>query len=125
MVVGRGPHVVAGARQPARADRLPALLAAVDALATDPAHAPPWRGVWVEHPDTNEGKALSTIARALQSRLAAELAAAGRSDANAPCRLHVFLSDAATGTEPVWVALYEKEIDDLITMIANSTRGVA
>jgi 23S rRNA (cytidine2498-2'-O)-methyltransferase len=75
---------------------MPALLAAIDALAAEGAHAPPWRSVWVEHPDTNEGKELSRLARALQLRLDAALARAGRVDPGARCRLHVFLADGRT-----------------------------
>jgi len=50
--------------------------------------------VWVEYPDTNEGKALSKLSQALQLRIGAELNAAGllqKENAHAP-RLHVFLT---------------------------------
>jgi len=93
LLVGSGPHALAADTSAGRADRVPALLAAIDALACAPAHAPPWRSVWVEHPDTDEGKPLSKLARALQARLDEALRAAGRIDANAACRLHAFLPD--------------------------------
>ena len=95
-IVGTGPHAVASDDARARADRMPSLLTAIDDLARDPAQAPPWCSVWVEHPDTNEGKALSGLARALQSRLEAALVDMGRLDANADVRLHVFLRDGRT-----------------------------
>ncbi len=95
-VVGSGPHLIAAEVQRTRADRMPSLLAAIDGLARDPAQAPPWCSVWVEYPDTNDGKALSGLARALQSRLEAALGDAGRIDAGAHVRLHVFLRDGRT-----------------------------
>ena len=64
--VGSGPHAIASADQCTRADRMPSLLTAIDDLARDPAQAPPWCSVWVEYPDTNDGKALSGLARVLQ-----------------------------------------------------------
>jgi 23S rRNA (cytidine2498-2'-O)-methyltransferase len=95
-IVGTGPHAIASGDARTRADRMPSLLTAIDDLAQDPAQAPPWCSVWVEHPDTNDGKALSGLARALQSRLEAALGDAGRLDANADVRLHVFLADGRT-----------------------------
>lgn len=94
--VGSGPHVIASEDQRTRADRMPSLLTAIDDLARDPAHAPPWCSVWVEYPDTNDGKALSRLARVLQSRLETALGDAGRLDSNADWRLHVFLRDGRT-----------------------------
>ena len=98
-IVGSGPHAIASEDQPARADRMPSLLAAIDDLARDPAQAPPWCSVWVEYPDTNDGKALTRLARALQSRLEVALGEAGRIDANADCRLHVFLRGRPHGLD--------------------------
>ena len=95
-IVGTGPHAIASEDQRTRADRMPPLLAAIDDLARDPAQAPPWCSVWVEYPDTNDGKALTKLARVLQSRLASALGDAGRIDANADSRLHVFLRDGRT-----------------------------
>ncbi len=86
----------AGRRGGPRPDRVAPLLAAIDALATVPFDAPPWRDVWVEYPDTNEGKALSPLARALASRLEGELARRNALRAGARRRLHVFLVDGAT-----------------------------
>ncbi len=94
-LVGSGPHTIASEDQRTRADRMSPLLTAIDDLARDPAHAPPWCSVWVEYPDTNDGKALSGLARVLQSRLETALGA-GRIEANADCRLHVFLADGRT-----------------------------
>lgn len=96
VVVGTGPHAILPDASPARPDRIAALLAAIDALADDAAHAPPWCSVWVEHPDSDEGKGLSKLARALQSRLDAMLRQSGRIEPGAGCRLHVFLADGAT-----------------------------
>jgi 23S rRNA (cytidine2498-2'-O)-methyltransferase len=95
-IVGTGPHTIASEDQRTRADRMPPLLTAIDDLARDPAQAPPWCSVWVEYPDTNDGKALTRLARVLQSRLASALGDAGRIDAGADCRLHVFLRDGRT-----------------------------
>ena len=95
-IVGSGPHPVATEDPRTRADRMPPLLTAIDGLARDPAQAPPWRSVWVEYPDTNDGKALSGLARALQSRLDIALGDTGRLDAAADGRLHVFLGDGRT-----------------------------
>jgi 23S rRNA (cytidine2498-2'-O)-methyltransferase len=95
-IVGTGPHAIGSEDQRTRADRMPPLLAAIDDLARDPAQAPPWCSVWVEYPDTNDGKALTRLAGVLQSRLASALGDAGRIDANADRRLHVFLRDGRT-----------------------------
>src|SRR6185369_5481620 len=57
---------------------------------------PPWRSVWVEFPDTNEGKALSGLARSLAVRIHGELQANGSLHDDAPKRLHVFLPEGAT-----------------------------
>jgi 23S rRNA (cytidine2498-2'-O)-methyltransferase len=78
-----------------RADRVTPLLDAIERLAEAPHHAPPWHDVWVEYPDTNDGKALSTLARALGPRLQAALRARGRIAPEAGHRLHVFLAEGA------------------------------
>jgi 23S rRNA (cytidine2498-2'-O)-methyltransferase len=83
--VGDGPLDLADAGR----DRVTPI---VQAIATR--FAPPWRSVWVEFPDTNEGKALSTLARALSPRL--EGALREGIDAGAAKRLHVFLTDGRT-----------------------------
>jgi 23S rRNA (cytidine2498-2'-O)-methyltransferase len=82
----KGPH----------ADRVTPLLAAIDAMSTELAEPPPWRSVWIEFPDTNDGKELSTLARALGSRIGGALRAKGQLDADAKRRLHVFLLDGST-----------------------------
>jgi 23S rRNA (cytidine2498-2'-O)-methyltransferase len=98
--VGNGPVAVAPAstRSPSgpRADRVTPLQAAIDALAADPLHRPPWRDAWIEHPDTNEGKSLSTLARALSARIGGTLRDRQALDPRAPRRLHAFLVDGST-----------------------------
>jgi len=92
--VGAGPIELLGgdARRP---DRVAPLLAAIAALEPD-AHGSAWRAPYVEHPDTNEGKALSPLSRALAERVTAALAAQGRLRDDAPRRLHVFLRDGGS-----------------------------
>jgi 23S rRNA (cytidine2498-2'-O)-methyltransferase len=90
--LGSGPHPLLR-DEPAggRPDRVEPLLAAIAAL-RQPAHAT----LWVEFPDTNEGKALSSLARALAPRLASALAKSGVQNDAATLRLHVFLADGST-----------------------------
>lgn len=60
--------------------------------------------VWVEYPDTNEGKSLSRLARALEPRLAGALAEKGLRVEHGKPRLHVFLSpqrDALLGLQAI------------------------
>jgi 23S rRNA (cytidine2498-2'-O)-methyltransferase len=94
LFVGFGPIDLAGgdARRP---DRVTPLTAAVATLDAD-VHGRAWRAPYVEHPDTNEGKALSPLAHALAGRVTAALAAQGRLRDDAPRRLHVFLCDGGT-----------------------------
>jgi 23S rRNA (cytidine2498-2'-O)-methyltransferase len=97
--VGEGPVAIAAPgseRQGGpRADRVTPLLQAIDALSGGPPHAPPWREIWVEHADTNEGKRMSTLARALQPRLHDALERRGSLAPDAARRLHVFLVDGS------------------------------
>lgn len=95
--VGIGP-VALLSPQPvaAPADRVTPLLAAIDKLTRVLSESPPWRSVWIEFPDTNDGKELSTLARALGSRLEGALRSKGQLDAGAKRRLHVFLLDGGT-----------------------------
>jgi 23S rRNA (cytidine2498-2'-O)-methyltransferase len=87
---GSGPYPLLAAKSgQLRADRVTPLLAAI---AADGA-APPWRSAWLEYPDTNEGKALSPLARAVAARVDGELRARGDFDNGAARRLHVFLPD--------------------------------
>ena len=51
--------------------------------------------VWMEHPDTNDGKSLSKLGMALQTRVDTQLNEAGLVDAKSPHRLHVFLTSKA------------------------------
>lgn len=48
-------------------------------------------GIWLEYPDTNDGKSLSKLAGALEMRIAPILAERGFIKANSPWRLHVML----------------------------------
>jgi 23S rRNA (cytidine2498-2'-O)-methyltransferase len=93
---GTGPHRLLDAapaaahRQGKPPDRVTPLLAAIAPL------APPFSQAWFEYPDTNEGKALSTLSRALGPRVDAALTESGALVARAHARLHVFLTDGAT-----------------------------
>ncbi len=100
---GTGPHDLGPGAPGGRADRITPLLTAIAALPARSGERARWRSVWVEFPDTNAGKAMSTLAHALESRLAAALGETGHLAPEAPCRLHVFLAgrDAAyTGESP-------------------------
>jgi 23S rRNA (cytidine2498-2'-O)-methyltransferase len=106
--IGTGPvslaarGVVGGTKS--RLDRVAPALEAIDVLCSCPLQQPPWRSVWVEYGDTNEGKGLSPLARALQPRVEAELTRRGLLDKTTRRRLHVFLVDgthAYLGTSSV------------------------
>jgi len=88
---GTGPHALLGAAPGGRPDRVAPIVAAIAAAGFGAV-----RSAWVEFPDTNDGKALSTLARALEPRLEAVLRERGAIDAAAAQRLHVFLADGAT-----------------------------
>ncbi len=97
--LAKGPFPIAdAAKTGARPDRIVPLVAAAGSLRA----ATPFSALWIEHPDTNEGKRLSPLARALHARLAGALrerelldeAGAG-AGASRP-RLHVMLLDGAT-----------------------------
>ena len=79
-----------------RPDRIAPLAAAFAELASMPGHRAPWLPPWIEYPDTNEGKALSTLARALDARLAGALRERGFVADDARRRPHVLLVDGAT-----------------------------
>ena len=70
---GTGPHTIAPPRSAGRPDRIAPLAAAFAELASMPGHRAPWLPPWIEYADTNEGKALSTLARSLDARLAGAL----------------------------------------------------
>lgn len=95
--VAHGPIVIAdaerlaAARGASRVDRVTPLLAAIDTSATAP-----WQSVWVEFPDTNDGKALSSLARALAPRIEGALRERDALAVAASRRLHLFLPDGAT-----------------------------
>lgn len=88
--VGSGPHAIASAAG-GRADRVGAIVDAIDASSHRAA-----AGVWVEFPDTNEGKALSTLARALAPRIDDALRERGLVANTSATRQHVFLVDRET-----------------------------
>jgi 23S rRNA (cytidine2498-2'-O)-methyltransferase len=48
-------------------------------------------GIWIEYPDTNDGKSLSKLAGALEMRVSPILGERGFLKANSPWRLHVML----------------------------------
>lgn len=107
-LIGNGPVSLATRDaerdQKSRLDRVAPALEAIATLSLHPLQQPPWRSAWVEYSDTNEGKALSPLARALQPRIEAELTGRGLLDRTAPRRLHVFLIDgthAYLGTSSV------------------------
>ena len=76
-----------------RADRVTPLLAAIEARRE---HGDgPWQSVWVEYPDTNDGKALSPLARSLLTRLETALRTTGAIAAEASLRLHVLLTSGS------------------------------
>jgi 23S rRNA (cytidine2498-2'-O)-methyltransferase len=85
---GAGPFQLLAARN-VRADRVTPILASIAQVARAP-----WRSVWVEFPDTNEGKQLSALARALCARIEGELRDSLVDTASK--RLHVFLADGTT-----------------------------
>jgi 23S rRNA (cytidine2498-2'-O)-methyltransferase len=58
---------------------------------------------WVEYPDTNDGKALSRGAKAIEPRLAQMMDDAGRINRSATLRLHVFL----TPGKHAWVGVVD------------------
>jgi 23S rRNA (cytidine2498-2'-O)-methyltransferase len=103
LFVGAGPLTLADPAQREKSDRVTPLIDAIVAMANAP-----YSAVWMEFPDTNEGKAMSTLARALVPRIAACLRERAMLDPQATRRLHVFLedgrlacvgtSDAATGS---------------------------
>jgi len=98
--VAHGPVTMADpARAGPRPDRITPLAAAIDLVAA----AGPFAALWIEHPDTNEGKQMSPLARSLHARLAVALASRGvrTDDAGARRRLHVLLVDGATA----WVGV--------------------
>ncbi|CBL44784.1 Predicted SAM-dependent methyltransferase [gamma proteobacterium HdN1] len=60
--------------------------------------------VWVEYPDTNEGKALSKLARGLEGHLRRSLEKSGQLRSVSPLRAHVLLisgAEAWVGTAPI------------------------
>lgn len=94
-----GPWMLTAGTHGQRPDRVARLLAAAASLV----HAAPFGEVWLEHPDTNQGRALSPLVRGLQARLAGALRAAAllRENDAARARLHVLLRDGTTA----WVGL--------------------
>lgn len=89
---GRGPVALLDAQRGNAPDRVTPLLAAFAALEA----GAPWRSVWIEYPDTNDGKALSPLSRALGARIEGALRERGQLADEARRRLHVLLLDGAT-----------------------------
>ncbi len=99
LFIGSGPHPLLGDGTTKRLpDRVTPI---VDALAALEARGD---ALWLEYPDTNDGKAMSTLSRALAPRITAGLRERGLlSAADTPAhaarnavRLHVFLPDGTT-----------------------------
>ena len=84
MFVGDGPHALPGR------DRITPLLA----IATR--HEPPFRAIWLETPDTNEGKTRSGLCRRLSAPLTSAADPAGLIAPDDPrgLRLHIVFVDA-------------------------------
>jgi len=108
--VGAGPLALVDPARREKTDRVTPLIDAIVAMANAP-----YSAVWMEFPDTNEGKAMSVLARALLPRIEAHLREHAMLDPHATKRLHVFLedgrhacvgtSDAATGSRwPMGIA---------------------
>jgi 23S rRNA (cytidine2498-2'-O)-methyltransferase len=112
LFIGTGPHALLDAASTrGRPDRIAPLATLIEALHSEtriadlrPAkvRAAGYTSLRIEMPDTNEGKALSSLARALQSRLAAKLRSRGmladlddRGEALFGANLHVLLADGA------------------------------
>ena len=115
LFVGTGPHALLAAKGTReRPDRVAPLTALIETfrneirlpgLAARPERQPAYASLRIEMPDTNEGKALSGLARALEPALATSLRSRGiLPDADAACHamsaaaganLHVFLVDGA------------------------------
>jgi 23S rRNA (cytidine2498-2'-O)-methyltransferase len=91
---GTGPHVIAAADARARPDRITPIVAAVESLRAQA----PFGALWIEYPDTNDGKALSSLARSLHARLSQALVGVKLLDPGAAgsTRLHVMLRDGAS-----------------------------
>jgi len=71
-------------RDLSRKDRLTPILASIDARGES------FNDVWVEAPDSDEGKELAALCKSFGNALIGALRQRGRLDANAPRRLHVF-----------------------------------
>ena len=102
--VAQGPVRIADPSGAAvRPDRITPLVAALAALAP----AGPFGALWIEHPDTNEGKQLSSLARSLHARLQSALVERRLlvDDATARPRLHVMLTDGATA----WIGVSDPD----------------
>jgi len=112
LFVGTGPHSLLDAGPTrGRPDRIAPIIASIDAFRTEvplsdslPAggRSAGYASLRMEMPDTNEGKALSGLARALESRLALSLRNRGvlaevddGSAARTGANLHIFLADGA------------------------------
>ena len=90
---GSGPEQLFDRAATGRPDRLTPLVASIERLAD---HAP-FCALWLEYPDTNDGKSLSTLAHRLDARLKAALREkAWLIERPRGTRLHVIWVDGAT-----------------------------
>jgi 23S rRNA (cytidine2498-2'-O)-methyltransferase len=93
LFAGNGPHELLRDRAAAHApDRITPLVEALQSLRD----LAPFGTLWIEHPDTNEGKALSSLARSLHARLNERLREQRMLDDLSTRRLHVFLASGAS-----------------------------
>ncbi len=72
-------------------DRVTPIVNAAETFLTN-LNLPSVSAVWVEYPDTNDGKSLSKLAIALQSRITQQFQESGKISAQSGKRLHVFLT---------------------------------
>ncbi len=82
----------------------PILQALLDFMAVN--HIAGVTDCWIEYPDTNDGKALSRAAKAIEPRLRDALAAENKIVGHAKYRAHIFL----TPTKEAWVGLADMNL---------------
>jgi 23S rRNA (cytidine2498-2'-O)-methyltransferase len=109
MFAGTGPHRLLDTNETRRPDRVAALLPLLAALAhaLPPSLRAPYGDLRIEMPDTNEGKALSALCRALGQPLALALRERGSLEEGAKRpTLHALFADGATAyvgaSAPPW-----------------------
>ena len=98
IVLATGPQALVNETGKRVADRVTPLLAAIEPLRA----LAPFASCWIEFPDTNDGKALSPLARSLEARVGQRMRDLDAlADAPGRPRLHVFL---ATG-QLAWIGV--------------------